>query len=307
MPTNKKNKGKKKAKRNASVKAKSSVNAKDDERLVERRDEQLPDGWIRKLDEESGEHYYYDCFMKKSQWERPQTPKNPPCYHGSTADKFDINGDYMKVTFEWDEILWNSITTREKLREFYSRNAKFMGDKEFVRFIFALATQECLRPDSHPKKWRHGSCIRLVQLGCLVEAWVEAWPASEKYRSSLAGNYHVDIVILKKLGNVDTEKIEKFLMGDYQLGTKVGLLYCLAKHTPCKCAKNLASSLPKTKTGTCHTCGKYLHLREKPRLDGAYWCTGCSCVHYCSKSCQKKDWGNGHENLCKTIQKLLAM
>ena len=66
------------------------------------------------------------------------------CYHGSTADKFDLNGDYYNIVVEWVKLgvsIGPEWDQQEKTKDFYSKHAKFMGDNELVQFVFAFATK----------------------------------------------------------------------------------------------------------------------------------------------------------------------
>lgn len=51
--------------------------------------------------------------------------------------------------------------------------------------------------------------------------------------------------------------------------------------------------------GRCMACGEL--SSKSMRLST---CVGCSCVSYCSRECQKLDWGSRHRSLCKTYSNL---
>ncbi|KAJ7248091.1 hypothetical protein C8J57DRAFT_1358705 [Mycena rebaudengoi] len=47
----------------------------------------------------------------------------------------------------------------------------------------------------------------------------------------------------------------------------------------------------------CDACGCAESSLKSPK-DQLLTCSGCLVAKYCSKECQKKDWGNGHKNQC---------
>ena len=67
----------------------------------------------------------------------------------------------------------------------------------------------------------------------------------------------------------------------------------VSKRLPCTCLKKLHRAARKkvAKEGLCIRCGKLF-----PRSE-LFVCTGCLCVHYCSRECQRADWSY-HKKYC---------
>ncbi|KAJ7461691.1 hypothetical protein B0H11DRAFT_2055546 [Mycena galericulata] len=48
----------------------------------------------------------------------------------------------------------------------------------------------------------------------------------------------------------------------------------------------------------CDACGRAESSLKPPAKDQLLSCSGCLVAKYCTKECQKRDWGEGHKNHC---------
>ena len=184
------------------------------------------------------------------------------CFHGSTADKFHPNGEFMKAAEKYvdmRETLLNnqdgSRTQQEVATEkrYIVDHRHLCTDPEFCRFIFAFCTKQYLASDNFKDQMRRQviQCLLLLGLRCRYSATPDK--------------------LTKYLRDIETER---------------GMIKLLVRETAtCECmneGKGIAKKMDKI--ALCHGCQK-----EFPKAT-LLICTGCQYVRYHSRECQINHW-----------------
>jgi len=251
-----------------------------------------------------------------------QMPHMTPWMHA----KLEANGDYKKFTDEWmdlDKVFFvggDNQAKIAKIRGFYLRHAKLMGDEQLARYIFSYATSYYLGYGIYKRgeasidegvvgveEYQQRRVKYLIRLGQIIEQVHQVEINSESCVQMLSGEFLFDTILLKKDlskyhddSNLEVpKKLAKFFVRDLDLDTNRGLITHLAKLDPTGSMKKIkalnSGLLPKI--GTCYACNKTF-----PRND-LYVCA-CSTVQYCSKKCQINNWRK-HEKECKSFRGLV--
>ena len=200
-----------------------------------------------------------------------------PCYHGSTADKFQPGSEYLKAIEEYlnmhhqGTLLNNQDSDQLYMKYEEDHRHLIMKNPEFYRFIFAICTQMYLAATESSVR-ESSVCHK-----------------NERFRSILC----FGAVCIK----LPHDKLNKKLLDAL---TERGVINILVRETKshCKCmneAKKIAKTLDKV--GQCHGCKE-----EFPKLT-LRLCNGCQVWKYHSPECQRNDWAIHRED-CKKLQAL---
>ncbi|EJK45512.1 hypothetical protein THAOC_35872 [Thalassiosira oceanica] len=122
------------------------------------------------------------------------------------------------------------------------------------------------------ENWFHQSTLNEVMICCMI------------YLLELFGRYSALAMVRRKACKMGNK-----LLG----GNRRDIVKFVAKRLPCTCLKGLhrAARRKVEKEGLCLGCYKRF-----PRSE-LFVCTGCMCVHYCSRECQRSDWSR-HKKHC---------
>ncbi|OEU18143.1 hypothetical protein FRACYDRAFT_238576 [Fragilariopsis cylindrus CCMP1102] len=229
-----------------------------------------------------------------------------PCYHGSTADKFQPGSEYLKAVeeyfntcrqgtllnnqvadkfqpgCEYMKAVWEYLKTCHRLldnqdgSQFLQAMQKMrydvdhrhlMKDPEFSRFIFAFCTQQYLKSNNFKAGTPPPFIYILLTLGI-------------RCRYSTA------------------TQIKEFDKYNRDAFTERGIINILFRETKTHCpCMNEAKAIAKTmdKEAICNGCN-LIFPKETLRP-----CTGCQKVDYHNQKCQKKHWPT-HRFDCKRFK-----
>ncbi|OEU06389.1 hypothetical protein FRACYDRAFT_254694 [Fragilariopsis cylindrus CCMP1102] len=198
-----------------------------------------------------------------------------PCYHGSSADKFQPDNEYEKAAQEYIEmyhhIVLNILTIQDVRRvqqstdiqkKYYEDHINLCSDPQFVRFIFAFCTQQYLESNDFKDESRHKVIYILLQLGIQC-----------RY-------------------DTDREKMKKYLR---DINTERGIIKVLSRETTSHCnCMNEAKDIAKTMDtdARCSGC-KLVFLKATLKF-----CDGCQHARYHDSDCQRNHWFE-HQFDCK--------
>ena len=201
-----------------------------------------------------------------------------PCYHGSSADKFQPDSEYEKAAQEYVDmyhhIVLNILTIQDVRRvqqstdiqkKYYEDHINLCNDPEFVRFIFAFCTQQYLESNNFKDKSRQQVIRMLLTLG-------------------IQCRYDTD----------DLEKFEKYYR---DINTERGTIKVLVRETTTHCnCMNEAKDIAKTmdKVARCNGCNLVF---PKATLQ---FCDYCQNVRYHDSDCQRNHWLE-HQFDCKSF------
>ena len=194
------------------------------------------------------------------------------CFHGSTADKFQPNSEYMKAVKEYLDMRFRRSGSQVQQEMSIQMGLKYdedhmhlMKDPGFYRFIFALCTKKYLDGcDFKPDGRKRQTIVYLLLLGLTY-----------RYRTT-------------------PEKLAKYVR---DIGTERGMIKVLVRETktycPCmKEGKGIAKAMDKV--GKCHGCKK-----EFPKATLSF-CSGCQLMKYHNRECQINHW-QLHKSECKKL------
>ena len=197
------------------------------------------------------------------------------CHHGSTADKFHPNHEYMKDAKEFVcmrhqvNLLNNQDSSKDQQEKaiqmkYFDDHMHLYTDPEFCQFIFAFCTQQYLESNNFKDQLRRQVIHVLLTLG-LSCRYSTASKEFDKYVRD----------ILTDRGTI------KVLVRE----TKT---YC-----PCmKEGKGIAKTMDKV--GRCHGCRK-----DFPKKTLSF-CSGCQFMKYHNRECQTNHW-HIHKSECKIL------
>ncbi|OEU14287.1 hypothetical protein FRACYDRAFT_240821 [Fragilariopsis cylindrus CCMP1102] len=203
------------------------------------------------------------------------------CFHGSTADKFHPNGEYMKAAQEYLDMRFQAVLLdRRNGSQVQQEMSMQMGSKydedhmylikdpEFHRFIFAFCTKLYLGSNNFEDQSRRQVINALLFLGL-------------KYRHIA----NPDDNLPKHLRDIKTER---------------GMIKVLVRETKTHCpCMNEGKVIAKTmdKIGKCHGCQE-----DFPKMS-LLICSGCQFAKYHSRDCQLDHW-HIHKSSCEAHAKV---
>jgi hypothetical protein len=199
------------------------------------------------------------------------------CHHGSTADKFQPNGEYRKAAQAYIDmrhqanLLNNQNGSRPQQEiaiqtKYKEDHRHFMKDPEFHRFIFALCTTKYLDGCNFKADGRKRQTIQyllLLGLSCRYMTTPEKW---DKYRRDIK--------------------------------TDRGIIKVLVRETATHCdCMNEGKGIAKTmdQIGRCYGC-----MEEFPK-ETLLICNGCQYVRYHNRECQINHW-HIHKSDCNNLR-----
>jgi len=191
------------------------------------------------------------------------------CYHGSTAQNFSIDGEYVNAFLEWTGIMRKSskkstVECISKFIAFRQHHLNLMNNPEFVQCIFAFATDFYLKLSDD--QTRRNTLQDILLLGIT-------------YKYGVVGTSHCD------------EKNSKY---SRDINTERGIINCLTREIPCDCMDSKkAEAKTMEKLSICYGCSQQFPKSElRP-------CSGCHQYNFCSNECLKKAWPR-HKFICNT-------
>ena len=228
-----------------------------------------------------------------------------PCYHGSTADKFQPGSEYLKAVEEYlDTCHQISLLNNQDGNQVDHR--MLMENPGFCRFIFVICTllniQDGIRGSQAMQQMKYEEDHRHLMKDPEFSRFIFAFCTQQYLKSNnfKAGTPHPFIHILLTLGircrySTDPEKVKKYFR---DISTERGKIKVLARETTTHCnCMNEAKDIAKTmdKMGQCHGCRNDFP-KETLRL-----CDGCQFWKYHDRKCQLRYWPI-HEADCKQMQ-----
>ena len=197
------------------------------------------------------------------------------CHHGSTADKFHPNHEYMKDAKEFVcmrhqvNLLNNQDSSKDQQEKaiqmkYFDDHMHLIKDPEFCQFIFAFCTKQYL--ESNNLKVRHQR--KLIQALLFLGLTCRYSTASKEF--------------------------DKYVR---DIGTERGMIKVLVRETATHCTcmnegKGIAKKMDKV--GKCHGCKK-----EFPKKTLSF-CDGCQYMKYHNRECQTNHW-HIHKIDCKKL------
>mmetsp|Transcript_3048 Transcript_3048/g.3622 ORF Transcript_3048/g.3622 Transcript_3048/m.3622 type:complete len:236 (-) Transcript_3048:327-1034(-) len=184
------------------------------------------------------------------------TSTTTTCTHGSTIENFANRSAYQKATNEWLSILKDPENMEYLIPMYVAKYEELIKDPEFIKHIFAVATNMFLKMNDNPHSiLRCGRARHYLVLG------------------------------LMKYNNI--EQKEKYIKYSRDILRERGIIKCLYRETApfCKCMEQLNSEAKKMeKIGICFGC-----MKEFPKME-LKRCSRCLDAPYCSMECRKNDW-----------------
>ena len=202
-----------------------------------------------------------------------------PCYHGSTADKFQPGSEYLKAVEEYLDTIrqMNLLNIQDgshvqQAGIFEEDHKHLMKDPEFSRFIFAFCTQQYLE----------GNFLFLSKV-------------TLKIKPRLSPLHTILVLGIGCRYGADLEKEDKYLRDAF---TERGIINILFRETTTHCpcmneAKDIAKKMDKE--AMCNGCN-LIFPKETLRP-----CTGCQKVDYHNRKCQSNHWPE-HRSDCKSFK-----